>query len=304
MSATIRRPAVYKTAALPTELIWQKPTYSEGASKLRLSIAFLTVGCNPYRSFTELKLKDSLNRMSQKNTIHKKEGILTLLTGVLVAVGVFAFIRSVGGDNLRTIVNSTGSLAPLVFIILHALTVIFSPFGGGGVLILSAGVLFGAWLGMIYFILGAFVGALVNFYLGRVFGVRLLKYILGADNLEKTRSLATKLTANSRVILLIALMSTSAFNVLCYACGLSKMKFRNFAIAVVISSLINTPIYVIVGQTFAEPSGLAFLNFLGLILVIVLILGVEETYNKYFSKNKITWIQQIRKDIQNFSKDD
>jgi uncharacterized membrane protein YdjX (TVP38/TMEM64 family) len=241
--------------------------------------------------------------MEPKNTIRKKEAILTLVATVVIAVAVFLFIRSVGGDNLRSIINSTGIFAPLIFIILHALTVVFSPFGGGGVLILSAGVLFGTWLGMIYFILGAFGGALINFYLGRVYGVRLLKYILGHKNLEKTRSLATKLTANSRVILLIVLMSTSAFNVLCYACGMSKMKFKNFAIAVVLSSLINTPIYVIIGQTFAEPSLLAFLNFIGLVVVLTLIITVEEVYNKHFSKEKITWIQKLKKDIQNFSKD-
>ena len=242
--------------------------------------------------------------MRKKNVIHKQEGLISLLIGVGVAIGAFLFIRFVGGENIRLFVNSAGVFAPVVFITLHALTVVFSPFGGGGVLILSAGVLFGIWYGMLYFILGAFIGALINFYIGRIFGVRLLKYILGEHNLEKTRSLATKLTSNSKIVLLIVLMSTSAFNVLCYACGLSKMKFKNFVVAVAVSSLINTPVYVIIGQTFAEPSQLAFLNFLGLILALILIISVEEVYNKYFSNHKVTWLQQIKKDIKNFSKDD
>ena len=42
------------------------------------------------------------------------------------------------------------------------------------------------------------------------------------------------------------------FDIMGYVAGLTKLKYRNFLLAVSLSSIINVPIYVAIGKGFIE----------------------------------------------------
>lgn len=179
---------------------------------------------------------------------HSKE--LFGITIYLIILGAITWgFSTIGVDKIKEIINSGGIWSPLLFILFHTLTIIVAPFEGS-FLMLASGTLFGFWLGVLYTIIAGVLGSSINFWISRIFGIKLVEKLIGHKAVENLNKISDRL--DEHPILLIPLMATGLFDIVGYAAGLTKVKYKNFLIAVGFSSLINVPIYVAVGRGLIE----------------------------------------------------
>jgi len=177
---------------------------------------------------------------------------------LLAAAGVLALI--VGGRELGSLVpklaayvDSLGAWAPLVFIIGYTIaTVAFVP---GSLLTLAAGAMFGLFRGTLYVMIGATLGASSAFLVARYFARDLVERRLTAS--PRFAALDAALGREGRhIVVLLRLSPVFPFNVLNYALGVTKVRFRDFVIASA-GMLPGSLLYVYYGRVAGDVAALA-----------------------------------------------
>src|SRR3954471_6073330 len=113
---------------------------------------------------------------------------------VLVACGLafFFVVQEIGPERLRDAVAAAGPLAPIVYVLLKAITIVVTPVSGT-LLRLAAGTLFGFWPGVWLSVLGSTLGGSANFWIARRFGRRVVARLLGPGALAKVEPLLGRL---------------------------------------------------------------------------------------------------------------
>jgi len=142
-------------------------------------------------------------------------------------------------------IRGLGALAPVLFIMLYVLgAVLFVP---GSVLTISAGVLFGLLRGSICVSIGATLGAIAAFIVGRYVARDWVR-----SQLEGNPRFAAIDKAVGRegwkIVLLTRLSPVFPFNLLNYAFGLTAVKLRDYALATWIGITPATVLYVYIGS--------------------------------------------------------
>jgi uncharacterized membrane protein YdjX (TVP38/TMEM64 family) len=209
-------------------------------------------------------MEDKKKPNKKSETLHSIVSLLALL--VILAVSIILF-NLIGEDKIQKWVSMGGIWGPILFICIHALSIIFAPFEGS-FLMFSSGRIFGNyWLAVFYVIVAGFLGSSVNFWLARKFGQKVVKKVAGKKALAVINEYSQKV--NEHPVWLVPLMATGLFDIVSYAAGLSKIKYRNFLIAISLSSIINVPIYVAVGNgVIGNKQALPWI--IGLVLLTVL----------------------------------
>ena len=141
-------------------------------------------------------------------------------------------------------VESLGYIGGLVFILIYIVaTVAFIP---GSVLTLGAGVLFGVVLGSIYVFVGATLGAIAAFLVGRYLARDWIsKKIAGNQKFDAIdRAVAH---AGFKIVLLTRLSPVFPFNLLNYAFGVTGVTLKDYALASV-GMFPATVMYVYIGS--------------------------------------------------------
>ena len=107
--------------------------------------------------------------------------VMALLYGFKIT-GVLDKFDSIA--DFRKYVESFGSFAVVLFIIIQFLQVVILPIPA--FITVGAGVLlFGPFYGALFSCIGIISGSILAFFIGRVFGVKVVKWLIGEDNLNK-----------------------------------------------------------------------------------------------------------------------
>ena len=170
---------------------------------------------------------------------------LCLITVVLISVCVLAlyFLKVSGFLNkidsveaLRKYVESYGKNAVWIFIILQFLQVVVLPIPA--VITVAAGVLlFGAFKSAVYSCIGIIVGSLVAFFIGKVFGYKVAKWLVGKENLDKWLNV---IKGKDKIILtFMFLFPFFPDDVLCFVAGITTMSPLFFIIMIFITRIIS-----------------------------------------------------------------
>lgn len=160
---------------------------------------------------------------------------LALLIIALVLITVKYFLphidlKSLTPQNIKQYLLSFGPWALVVFIALYAINsvTILPPIG---LMSLAAGFIFGPLKGTIGLMAGAFLGTTATFYISRLFGGPLVEKMIKG----KAKEIQDKLDQNGfKVILFMRLIPIFPWEVINYASGLSKMKYRDYILATMI----------------------------------------------------------------------
>lgn len=219
---------------------------------------------------------------------------------ILIVVGVLALII-VGGyfvldyfqlnnlDRLRAVVDNN-IWGVLIFGFILILQVLFLPagtlfFSGSAVILFESPLK--AWL--ICWISLA-IGSWIMFFIARIFGVKVLKWIVGKKRAEKY---AYYLGRGKFVLPMILLIPIFPDDIVCAASGLSNIKWLYFMIVVFITRGIDNFCTVFIGAELIKST-------VGIILLIVFVLimliasyfltkyqdKIENYFLEKFSKNK------------------
>jgi uncharacterized membrane protein YdjX (TVP38/TMEM64 family) len=186
-----------------------------------------------------------INPRNQMKTLLQPKVILVIIAVVLLIVLGRHFHLGELFSAMLDKIRDLGPLAPLLFIILYIVgAVLFVP---GSILTIGAGVLFGVVRGSICVSIGATLGAIAAFLIGRYLAREWVR-----AQLEGNPRFAAIDKAVGRegwkIVLLTRLSPVFPFNLLNYGFGLTAVTLRDYALTTWIGITPGTVLYVYIGS--------------------------------------------------------
>lgn len=153
---------------------------------------------------------------------------------ILKKVGILDRFSTV--DSFREYIADFGAKAWIIFILIQFLQVVVLPIPA--FITVGAGVLlFGPFLGGLYSSIGIILGSLVAFFIGRVFGYKVAKWLVGKNALDKGLK---AIKGKDKVILtFMFLFPFFPDDVLCFVSGITTISPLFFVIMIFITRLIS-----------------------------------------------------------------
>ena len=181
----------------------------------------------------------------------KAQKILFALLVMVAFYGAMAVVlKAIGLENAQNSVKQAGIWAPVFFVLLSAASLIIAPLSGSSLFILG-GALFGKGAAYLLSYLATLLGCSANFWISRKFGRRVAAWFIGRDELNALDKFTQRL-GNRRGVVYITLLMPLGQDLVSYAVGLTKVRYRNFAIALAISSAFVVAAYIYLGTGLLE----------------------------------------------------
>jgi len=221
-----------------------------------------------------------------EQTNHKRKPWPKLLILVGFALGIFLVLRftplslsAFNPTNIKNFILQFGIWAPIVFITIYALrgAVLVIPVG---VMSLAGGLAFGKWLGTVYILVGATMGASLSFVIARYFG---RKFIESFSWLHKGRIKAFDdgIEKNGfRMMLFMRLIPLFQYDAVNFGAGLSKIKFRDYVLASFIGMAPGGFINAVLGSSLENIISLQFFIALGIFILLMFVPSIFKAIRK------------------------
>ena len=181
----------------------------------------------------------------------RQQKIIRILLLVLIISGLIWFSRAyldINPTDIKEWILSFGMWAPILYILLYTIRpLIFFP---ASVLSITGGLAFGAWMGTVYTVIGATLGAVVAFLVAKKLGTGLIKQKDGAGKVEQIQR---QLEKNGFIyVLIFRLLPIFNFDLISYAAGLSKVRLLPFFLATLIGIIPGTFAYNFLGSSIVS----------------------------------------------------
>lgn len=167
-----------------------------------------------------------MKREQARKTIHW----ITIITGILSIVFIIYGMKThlfSSEQVLQSFLDRFGLWAPIIFILLQAIQVVF-PIIPGGIGLLGGVLVFGPLYGFIYNYIGICLGSMIAFLLSKHYGAAMMKVLFS----EKLHNKYVAWADDQRFTGLFAVaifMPIAPDDFLCYLAGTTNMKFSRFA---------------------------------------------------------------------------
>jgi uncharacterized membrane protein YdjX (TVP38/TMEM64 family) len=174
----------------------------------------------------------------------RRRGVLAVLLVAAFLLALYFGVRRYAAfvfdaEELRLWITQFGVLAPLVFILLQFLQVVFAPIPGQ-IVALAAGYLFGPLFGTIYSLVGVLAGSAVAFMLAKRFGRGFVEGLLHEEVMARFDGFVEDIGLPG--LLAFVLVPGLPDDAICFLAGLTKWRLRTFLVAITIGRL---PAYVV-----------------------------------------------------------
>lgn len=182
---------------------------------------------------------------------------------VIVAVGIWLLNRY-GIENLRANVKQFGIWAPIAVGALRFTSIVIPVLPNTAYSAL-AGVLFGFQVGLLTIWIADFIACILSFQLSRQYGRDFVRRFIGDRFMGRVESLGKQHLENN-FFMTLAFLMTGFFDFVCYGLGLTKVPWRQFLPALVISIVIaHTPAVAIGAGVVEKGKGMPLI--IGAVLV-------------------------------------
>ncbi len=205
-------------------------------------------------------------------------------TGLLVGLFVLTlwFMYWLGHSPYFFQINNwiAGNIILYVFILFvyKALGILWPPIPAG--IFTLASIPFLGWVGA-YFVdlVGSVVGGSIAYYLGRRYGITLLRKIFDEKILKKIKKVRIKRGREvEAVIIYRILLGTTILEVLYYGAGFLKIDFGKFLIGAILSHIVvGIPVFFFAQSVFSGKNVL-----ISVILSVITLFFVLKTKGRYF----------------------
>lgn len=185
-------------------------------------------------------------------------------------------------ERIRQVLDAAGPLAPLLFILVQVLQVVFAPIPGEATGFIG-GFLFGVPLGMLYSTIGLTVGSALAFLLGRWLEVHFVTRVVNPETLKRFDFLMER--QGALVAFFLFVIPGFPKDYLCFILGLSQMSLRLFLVLCTVGRLPGTLMLTLQGAKVYEGDYLFSAVLIGLCLLLGLVLY-------YFRETLYTWLQR------------
>jgi len=176
-----------------------------------------------------------------------KISLMLLMFGTIFYITHFHF--ELRPSDIRDIVLSFGWWGPVVFFLIYAIgPIVFLP---TSVLSLGAGLAFGVWPGVLYILFGATAAAVTGYVMARLFGRSVLK----VEKYPWSEKLFAQMEERGFLyVFVLRLIPLVSFDLLSYAGGIAKVRFKSFILATVLGMIPGTLAYSFLGASLASGS--------------------------------------------------
>lgn len=193
---------------------------------------------------------------------------LSLIAAVVIFLIWFNnFYLELTPKDIREWILSFGVVAPIVYVTVYTLRpLILFPVT---ILSLTGGLAFGTLPGSLYTIIGAVGGAVLSFWIARKMGKGLRAH--------KDRGMLEKLEEQMQsrgfiYVLFVRLLPFVPFDLVSYASGVSRIRFRAYLLATSIGALPGTVIYNYIGANLGEGNWTASAIAFAILIIVTSIL--------------------------------
>lgn len=198
-------------------------------------------------------------------------GVLAIILLVWFREPLFAMLSTayellVQRERISAYVSSYGAAAPLVFMGIQILQVIFAPIPGEATGVIG-GFLFGALKGCLYSTIALTVGSWINFSIGRFFGKRWVRKIVPSHRMDRFDYIIRH--QGVLVVFILFLIPGFPKDYLCLVIGVSTMPVRVFLILAGIGRIPGTLMLSLQGALVFEKNYFIFCVVVAINLVIV-----------------------------------
>jgi uncharacterized membrane protein YdjX (TVP38/TMEM64 family) len=185
---------------------------------------------------------------------NKRTFVVRLVTGVAVAVVVALTLLLTGQgellwqlfsdrERIQRLVEGTGILAPLVYVVLLVVQAVVAPLPAPAVA-MAGGYTFGTFEGFLLTWSGALLGGVFSFGIARLFG---RGFVASNARLERLDRYVSQ--HGAILVFVLRLIPLVSFDAISYAAGLSGMSFGRFLLATALGMAPGTFVFVYLGGT-------------------------------------------------------
>lgn len=185
-------------------------------------------------------------------------------------------------ERIKQLLKTAGPLAPLIFILVQTLQVVFAPVPGEATGFIG-GFLFGVPLGMLYSTIGLTLGSALAFLLGRWLEEHFVARVVSPETLKRFDFLMER--QGALVAFFLFVFPGFPKDYLCFILGLSHMSLRLFLVLCIVGRLPGTLMLTLQGAKVYEGDYL----FSGILIALCLLLG-GVLY--YYREPLYTWLQR------------
>ncbi len=211
--------------------------------------------------------------------------ILTVTIVILFSVGSCLLINALGLDDISKIKNviNDGWIGSLVYVILLAIQIMLVPINSI-ILIVPAMVIFGPLKAYLLSLVGLVIGSLFAFYMGRIFGLQFIAWLVGKEKAELWKK---KLGDNGKLMLpIFFLIPIFPDELICMLAGLSNIKITYFLCVVIITRAIDLAFTCFIGSIIPFHGW-----WLALWAVVLILTFIGSYYLAKYQNSIQTWIE-------------
>lgn len=201
---------------------------------------------------TEAKLEAMIFQAEETPLLLRKKvvgGIVLafLLTAVVYVVTTeyFGLSYRIDAEPFQEWVEERGVLAPIVFILVMALSVLFAPVPNAPIYI-AAGIVWGPVLGTAYCMAGLTLGSALAFWIARRVGRKHLPRLIGHRMANRLDTLVEDM--GGRVVFWSRMIPAVNFDWVSFVAGMTAVPFRVFIIYSFLGMLFPTGLTVVAGD--------------------------------------------------------
>ncbi len=215
-----------------------------------------------------------------RNFIKDKLKCIGLAVLIIIAlISIYKLRRIFPNINFKHVkhyILSYGKFSSLVFIIIYSLKpiVFIIP---ASLLSIVAGNIFGSFYAFIYSMIGCFFSATVAFFIARVLGKPFV------DNVVKGKIIKIDSSVEKHGFVIMLLMRLSfvfPYDALSYACGLTKVKYKDFILGSVLGIIPEMIVYSYIGKNLGRHFIIKKL-IIPIVLIALIALTAYYLYNNY-----------------------
>jgi uncharacterized membrane protein YdjX (TVP38/TMEM64 family) len=181
---------------------------------------------------------------------HSYKIVLAILALSLFYLGIILILRAIGLQNAQSWLQQTGAWAPAVFIVLCAVSLIVAPFSGSSLFVVG-GTLFGQEASFLLGYFASVLGCSINFWISRKLGHHFVARFVGKASLHQLNKLTQRLKSHREILYMMIVMLFFQ-DIVSYAVGLTRIKYRNFLIALLTSGAVVVAGYTYLGSSVLE----------------------------------------------------
>lgn len=194
---------------------------------------------------------------------------VVLLIGVILFCSIVGYWLQMNGylsvDAIRSQLDRAGVFGPILFMLVYAIaTGLFLP---GTPFTLAGGALFGPVLGSLYVVIGATLGAILGFWIARLFAGEAIERWL-VKKMPTLHSYSEQLEKRGFItVFILRLIPIFPFAPLNYALGVTHVRFWPYAAATLIGIAPLTFAYATFGNSLTSGNPWFIIGGVGLVVV-------------------------------------